>query len=50
MSAIIQRRERAIIITHATKIKNQWVSSFLNMTDIPEDRLYNIEDSSNISI
>lgn len=49
MSTIVKRREKAIVITHATKIKNQWIASFLNKTDVPKNRLYDIEDSKHVN-
>lgn len=47
--SIINLKMRAIIITHQDKIKNQWISSFLDKTDVPEDKLININGSGMIT-
>lgn len=48
ISAIIQMKMRAIIITHKTKLKEQWKDEFLSKTDIEEERILDITGSSTI--
>lgn len=45
INAIVQLKMRAIIITHQDKIKDQWIKSYLTMTNVTEDRLVNIHGS-----
>lgn len=48
ISAIIQLKMRAIIITHKSKLKEQWKEEFLSKTDIEEERILNITGASTI--
>ena len=48
IAAIAALRTRAIVITHKTRIKDQWYNEFLTMTDISEDKIMRIEGSSDI--
>ena len=41
-NAVLQMRIKTIIITHQDKIKNQWINTFLEMSDIPRNELVNI--------
>ena len=49
ISAILKLKEKAIIITHQTKIKNQWIKSIKDMTTFPNDRLIDICGSDDIT-
>lgn len=42
VTAILKYKLKSIIITHQTKIKNQWIKTFQEMTTFPEDRLCDI--------
>lgn len=46
--AILQLKIKAIIITHQTKIKNQWIDTFKTMTSIDHDRLINLKGSESM--
>lgn len=46
--AIINHKMKSCIITHQDTIKQQWIDSFIKMTNIPEDMLINITGSGNI--
>lgn len=41
--AILKLKVRAIIITHQTKIKNQWIETLKNMTSFPMENFCDIE-------
>lgn len=45
INSIVQLKMRAIIITHQDKIKQQWMNSYLGMTDVSESQLVNISGS-----
>ena len=47
--SILKLRERAIILTHATNIKKQWINSFHNMTNVPKDRMLDISSSGDFN-
>lgn len=42
VSAILKLKLKTIIITHQEKLKNQWMSTFENMTSFPMENLCNI--------
>lgn len=44
--SIVNLKMKAIIITHQDKIKDQWIKSFLDKTNINENRLVNISGSN----
>lgn len=46
VNAIISMRVKALIVTTQDKIKYQWIKTFKEKTDIPEDRLIDIKGSS----
>ena len=46
--AIANYGMNAVIITHQDKIKTQWMTSFLNMTNITLDRMMNLTGSGSI--
>lgn len=46
INAIINLKMRSLIITHQDKIKKQWIKSFLDGTDIDENRIIDISGSS----
>lgn len=48
VKSILDLRMKAIIITHADKIKQQWIDTCSEMSNIPEDRLVNISGVSMI--
>ena len=48
VSGIVRLGMKAIIITHKSRIKNQWYDEFLSKTDISEDRIIRIEGSNDI--
>ena len=48
ISGIVKLGLKAIIITHKTRLKEQWVSEFLSKSDISEDNIINIDGSSDI--
>ena len=47
--SILKLRMKAVIITHQDKIRNQWVGTFLNMTDVPEEELIKITGSETMN-
>ena len=44
--SILNLRMKACIITHQDKIKQQWINTFLNLTNTKEDGIVNISSSS----
>jgi superfamily II DNA or RNA helicase len=46
--SIMQMRIKTIVITHKQSIKDQWLKSFLTMTDIPENKIFDISGSHEI--
>lgn len=42
VNAIITRRVKSLIICHQTKIQTQWVETFKDKTNIPEDKVVNV--------
>jgi superfamily II DNA or RNA helicase len=49
INAILNYHMRALIITHQDKIKTQWINTFKEKTDVPEERLINISGSEIIT-
>jgi len=49
ISAIVSLKIKSIIITHKKSIKEQWISSILNMSNVPQDKLCDISGSSIIN-
>jgi superfamily II DNA or RNA helicase len=47
-NSILNIKKRAIIITHQESIKQQWIKTFIEKTDIDIDKLVNIHNSSDI--
>ena len=45
--SVIKLKMKALIITHQSKIKRQWIKTFETMTNVPHDELINI-DSNNL--
>ena len=45
INSIIKLRMRAIIITHQDKIKMQWINTFIEKTNVPDNELCNISGS-----
>lgn len=45
---VINRKLRTMIIVDATKLKKQWMNEFTKFSDIPEDRLFDIDSSDTI--
>lgn len=45
---IMQMKYKAIIITHKTRIKEQWMDTFRQFTDVDEERLCDIDGSDTI--
>lgn len=48
INSIIKYHQRAIIITHQDKIKQQWIDRFKEYTNVNPDRLINITGSNTI--
>jgi superfamily II DNA or RNA helicase len=48
ISAIAKHGLKAIIILHKTNLKQQWIDSFIDKTDISEDLIMDIDGSSDI--
>lgn len=48
INSILNMKIRAIIITHQDKVKNQWIDTFKEKTNVPESKLINIEGSKMI--
>lgn len=48
IAAICKMRKKALIITHTDTIRNQWIKSFLNHTDIAKEQMMVIEGTSAI--
>lgn len=46
--SILYHRMNAMIITHIEDIKQQWIDAFKDKTNIPEDKLINIDSSDTI--
>lgn len=46
--AIVNFKMNTCIITHQDSIKNQWINTFLNMTNMPRENLININGSPNM--
>lgn len=45
---VITRRLRTMIIVDAIKLKKQWMSEFTKFSNIPEDRLFDIDSSEDM--
>lgn len=48
IAAICKMKKKAIIITHTEIIRDQWISSFLEHTDISSEQMMTIEGTSTI--
>ena len=48
INAIVSMGEKAIIITHQEKIKKQWIETFYDKTNISDEDLLNVKNSSTI--
>lgn len=46
IAAILERRERAIVITHTSVIKEHWIESVLEHSTVPENRIVDIQTSN----
>lgn len=46
INAILKLKMKSIIITHKSRLKEQWHDEFIKMTTIDENKIYNIENSS----
>ena len=50
VNAIVQFQTVSMIITNQDTIKSQWKETFLKMTDVPEEKIINIEGSSDMEL
>jgi len=48
INAIVQQQTVSMIITNQDTIKAQWINTLLEMTNIPEEKIINIEGSSDM--
>lgn len=48
ISGIVKLYLKAIIITHKTNLKEQWIKEFIDKSDISEDNIINIDGSSDM--
>lgn len=48
ISGIVKHGLKAIVIVHKTNLKKQWIDSFIDKTDMPEDMIMSIDGSSDM--